>query len=405
MGEGDAATHEAPFDPGCLAALDDPHPTLADVRRQHPVLVLDSGFTVVTGHAEALEVLRSPAVRSGPIAAGYRDRLPPGPARDEMANRINFLDPPDHARVRSLVSKAFTPRRVAAVRPWVEATTTELIDELDGRDELDLLHELAHQVPSLVISELLGVPAEDRDRLTTLSDEVAPLLGLEVDPAALERALAAADEMHAYLDDLLDERRGAPRQDLLSDLLAAEEDGARLSDAELHSLVATLYSAGHRTTRDLFTNGMTVLLGQPDRYRAVVDGTWGVPETVDEVLRVETPTIFVARVAVEDLIVGGVDVPAGAIVLVYLAAANRDPHAYRDPDAFRPGRDGPGALSFAFGAHFCLGASLARSEAEVLLATVAARWPRLGLAEPDGPSWHLRGPFRGVDRLIVRPRG
>lgn len=404
MGE-DLITDEPPFDPTSLATPADPYPALAAVRARQPVLVADGGFTVVTGHAEALDVLRSPSVRSGPIAAGYRDRLPPGPARDEMANRINFLDPPDHPRVRSLVSKAFTPRRVAAVRPWVEQTTTGLVDQLDDRDEIDLLHELAHQVPSLVISELLGVPPEDRDRLTALSDEVAPLLGLEIDSATLGRALAAADELHAYLDDLLDERRRAPRDDLLSALLAAEEDGARLSDAELHSLVATLYSAGHRTTRDLFTNGMSALLTRPERYEAVVDGTWGVAETVEEVLRIETPTIFVARVAAEDLTVGGVDVPAGAIVLVYLAAANRDPAAYQDPDAFRPGRDGPGALSFAFGAHYCLGASLARSEAEVLLATVVARWPGLTLAEPGGPSWHLRGPFRGVDRLLVRPRG
>lgn len=405
MAEDHPSTDGAPFDPTSLTALADPYPALAEARRQQPVLVVDGGFTVVTGHAEALDVLRSPSVRSGPIAAGYRDRLPPGPARDEMANRINFLDPPDHPRVRSLVSKAFTPRRVAAVRPWVEQTTTHLIDELDGCEELDLLHELAHQVPSLVISELLGVPPEDRDRLTALSDEVAPLLGLEIDAGALERALAAADELHAYLDELIEARRREPRDDLLSALLAAEEGGARLSDAELHSLVATLYSAGHRTTRDLFTNGMSVLLGQPERYEAVVHGAWSVPETVEEVLRIETPTIFVARVAAEDLTVGGVDVPAGAIVLVYLAAANRDPAAYQDPDAFRPGRDGPGALSFAFGAHYCLGASLARSETEVLLATVAARWPGLALAEPGEPSWHLRGPFPGVDRLLVRPQG
>src|SRR5262249_28314861 len=155
----------------------------------------------------------------------------------------------DHQRVRGLVSKAFTPRRIADLVPWMTATAERLLDELGGLAQVDLLRRFAHQLPSLVISELLGVPIADRDRLTGWSDDVAPLLGLEVSPADRERAIVAAEEFHAYLGHLLDERRHRPGADLLSGLLAAEENGQRLDRAELLSLAATLYSAGHRTTR------------------------------------------------------------------------------------------------------------------------------------------------------------
>ena len=387
------------FDPGDLEQVDDPYPVLERVRDEAPVLPLDSGFVAVTGHAEALDALRHPGCGTAPIAARYLDGLPPGAARDEMSHRINFLDPPDHPRVRGLVSKAFTPRRVAALGPWMAETADRLLDDLVGGGEVDLLAAYAHQLPSLVISELLGVPAADRDALTGLSDATASLLGVRVADDARDAAIAAAEEMHAYLGALLDERRAAPGDDLLSALLAAEEDGERLERVELLSLAATLYSAGHRTTRDLFTNGLSVLLRDPARWAAVTTGDWAVPDVVGEFLRFETPTLFVARIPYEPIELGGVGIEPFAPLLVYLAAANRDPAAYEDPDAFRPGRGGPAPLSFAFGAHYCLGASLAKAEAEVLLGALAKRAPGLALA--GDLHWHQRGPFRGLDALPV----
>jgi cytochrome P450 len=318
-----------------------------------------------------------------------------------MSRRINFLDPPDHPRVRSLVSKAFTPRRIAELAPWIAATAEQLLDEIGDPGEIDLLRRFAHQLPSFVISELLGVPTGDRDRLTAWSDAVAPLLGLQVSADDRARAIAAAEDFHAYLSALLDERRHRPGADLLSALLAAEENGQRLERAELLSLAATLYSAGHRTTRDLFTNGMAALLAEPDRYRRVTEGTWTVAQVVEEFLRYETPTLFVARVPLEPVTIGGVEIDAWQPVLVLLSAANRDPAVFDDPDQFRPGRGGPLALSFAYGAHFCLGASLARAEAEIMLGAVARRWPALGLAPGRALRWHQRGPFRGLDELMV----
>ena len=402
MDRGDAAVDLTTSD---LVGADDPYPVLADLRAVAPVAVLADGFVAVTGYDAAMEVLRHPGCGSSPIALRYLDRLPEGAARNEMGHRINFLDPPDHPRVRGLVSSVFTPRRVAALRPWMEATAATLVDgvlEEAGDGAVDLLSRFAHQLPSLVISEMLGVPVADRDLLTGWSDAVAPLLGVEVSSADLVAAVDAAEAFHAYLGALLDRRREVPGDDLLSALLLAEEDGQRLQRVELLSLAATLYSAGHRTTRDLFTNGMSVLLEDPTRWEAVVHGDWDVPAVVAEFLRFETPTLYVARVPLEDVVIAGVEVAAWQPVLVYLAAANRDPAQFADPDRFRPGRDGPAPLSFAFGAHYCLGASLARSEAEVMLGTLARRAPGLSrTAEPL--RWHQRGPFRGLDALPVVP--
>lgn len=389
------------FDPNDLERISDPYPLFAQIRRSGAVQRLESGFWMVTGHAAALEALHHPACGSSPIAMRYLDGLPPGAARDEMSHRINFLDPPDHPRVRGIVSKAFTPRRTSMLRPWMEETAAHLLDGLEGERKVDLLHQYAHQLPSLVISELLGVPPADRDRLTGWSDAVAPLLGVRVAPEKRTAAIAAAEEFHAYLGELLDERTRHPGDDLLSALLAAEAEGEKLSRVELLSLAATLYSAGHRTTRDLFTNGMSVLLSEPNRYRHVVDGRWDVPAVVDEFLRYETPTLFVARVPLAPVTIGRIEIGPWEPILVFLSAANRDPAQYDDPDTFRPGRGGGTPISFAFGAHFCLGASLARSEAEVMLASIVSRWPNLELEAPNPLRWHQRGPFRGLDELIV----
>jgi cytochrome P450 len=227
------------------------------------------------------------------------------------------------------------------------------------------------------------------------------LLSLAITDAERSAAIDAAEQMHSYLEALIEERRVAPRDDLLSALMTATEDGATLSRPELLSLAATLYAAGHRTTRDLFTNGLFTLLGKPERYRAVVDGQWSTPDVVSEMLRYETPTIFVVRITSEKATIAGVTVPAGAPILIYLAAANRDPEAYEQPNEFRPGRDGPPSLSFAFGAHYCLGASLARMEAETMLNAVVVRWPNLSLAPDAAPQWQLSGPFRRLDALYV----
>lgn len=394
------------FGPGDLAKAPDPYALLASVRAQGRVL-RGPGSWVVLGHAEILAVLRSSAARSGFIAGIYRQSLPAGAARDEMGHRINFLDPPDHTRVRKLVAKAFTPRRVAALRPYVVALCRELLAPHDAAETLDLIPAFSHQVPSLVISELLGVPPGDRDLLTTLSDRVAALLGLAgLEAAKRDDAIAAAEEMHAYLRALVAQRRRDPQDDLLSALLAVEEDRERLSESELLSLAATLYSAGHRTTRDLFSNGLSVLLRERAQIEAVQRGALPPSAVVEEFLRFETPTHYIARMLAEPLAIGDVTIPAGEPITLLLAAGNRDPSAYEDADRFEPRRwlaepQPPAPLSFAFGPHFCLGASLARLEAETMLATLLAARPEIALVG-DALQWRHTGLFRGLRALPVR---
>ena len=395
---------DEPFDLSVLERVDDPYPVLADLRAAGPVRRTTDGFWAVTGHAEALDALRHPGCATSPIALRFLEGLPEGAARDEMVHRINFLDPPDHPRVRGLLSTAFTPRRVAELRPWVDSTAASLAAGLaEGDEPFDLVSQFAHQVPSLVISELLDVPVDDRDRLTVFSDRTAPLLALRTTPEQRAAAVDAAEEFHAYLGALLDRRVAEPGDDLLTALAQAEAEGERLTRPELLSLAATLYSAGHRTTRDLFANGVSLLLDDPARWQRVVDGTWSTPEVVGEFLRLETPTIYVVRVPLEPMVLGGVQVGAWEPLVVLLGAANRDPAVYEDPDEFLPGRAGPQPLSFAFGAHYCLGASLARSEAESMLGALVAAFPGLhDVAPPDERRrWHQRGPFRGLDQLLV----
>lgn len=410
MGSETEAFEVVGFEPADLHALDDPYPVFDELRARGAAVRTESGFLVVVGHAAVDGVFRDGRFRSGLIAERYRSVLPPGAARDELAHRINFLDPPDHPRVRGLISRAFTPGRVRDLRPWVEQQADELLDvaveEAGGETQsFDIRAAFAHQLPSLVISEMLGVPVADRDRLTDLTEMVTPLLGVQISDEERRRALAASEEFASYAADLVRARRATPGDDLLTAMLVTDDDGngdgERLSREELLSLIVTLYSAGHRTTRDLFTNGLHTLLARPDQYGALVADPPRVAGAVNEMLRYETPTLYVARVPMEDAEIGGVPVPAFTPTLLVLAAANRDPDRYPDPHRFDIGRDDGPPLSFAFGPHHCLGAALARMEAEVMLTAVTRRFPRLSVAEP--PRWWSSGPFRGLERLVVLP--
>lgn len=397
------------FSPGDLAGAEDPYALLAEVRASGAVL-RSPGSWIVTGHAQASAILRHPQARSGFIGELYRGLLPDGAARDEMSHRINFLDPPDHTRVRTLVSKAFTPRRSEALEPFVRDIARRILSGIEGQEKVDLIAAFAHQVPSLVISELLGVPATDRDVLTVLSDRVSALLRVgSLGEREMAAAVAGAEEMHAYLRRLFAERRAAPRDDLVSALLAAEDGGARLSEAEMLSLAATLYSAGHRTTRDLFSNGLATLLADPAAMRALRDATLPSSAVAEEFLRYETPTHYVARMLEVAVELDAVTIPAGEPIAIILAAANRDPAVYPEAGRFLPERwmsspAPPAPLSFAFGPHFCLGASLARMEVRVMLEAVVEVLPSMALCD-EPLRWHHTGLFRGLDALPVRPKG
>ena len=400
----------AGFQIGDLKSSQDPYAILEAARAKSGAVFDAGGSWFIFGHAEGTKILRNASTRSGFIADGFRRRLPAGAAQDEMAHRINFLDPPDHTRVRRLVGKAFTPRLTASLRPFVETIVRDLLAKFPEDEPVDFVHDFAHEVPSLVISELLGVPVSDRDRLTQLSDQVSRLLGTDNTEDEMSNAIVGAEEMHETLRALLAERRAQPKDDLLSALLAAEDERENLSETELLSLAATLYSAGHRTTRDLFSNGLTALLPRPDFIAAIQGGELPIAAVVEEFLRYETPTHMIGRMLTEPLEVGGHKIEPGQYIGVLLAAANRDPEAYDRPNDFDPWRwtrkpAPPAPLSFALGAHFCVGASLARLEVGVMLEILLQIFPKIRLHD-DALTWHHTGVFRGVDSLpvILGPR-
>ncbi len=395
------------FNLGDLATVDDPYAALRSVRAHGAVVRSDTNWLVLS-YEGANTVLTSGKGRSGFIGELYRSILPPGAANDEMGNRINFLDPPRHTAIRKIISKAFTPRRISTLRPFIHDLSRELLLPLAGDSPVDLIATFTHQLPTCVISELLGVPLDERDRLTALADRVSGLLGLGgLTPEIIADATSAAEDLHAYLKDLIEECRRAPRDDLLSALIVAEDDHQRLTEGELLSLVATLYSAGHRTTRDLFSNGLSALLSNETILAEVLEEKIPIDAVVEEFLRYETPTHYVARILAEPLEVAGVEIPAGEPVAIVLASANRDPEAYPDPDRFDPLRWTreplpPQPLSFAIGAHYCLGANLARLEAGVMLETLLETFPNIGLSEEPLRWWHS-GLFRGLETLPVIP--
>jgi len=251
------------------------------------------------------------------------------------------------------------------------------------------------------------VPIEYRDRLTKLSDHVSRLLGTGNDANELADAISAAEEIHETLRSLLDARRRTPEDDLLSALLGAEDEDDRLTESELLSLAATLYSAGHRTTRDLFSNGLAALLPNREILSSIQDHSLPIAAVVEEFLRYETPTHMIARMLAEPMELAGQKISPGEPIAVLLAAANRDPRTYADPDRFDPWRwttdpEPMASLSFALGAHFCLGASLARMEVGIMLEVLLDTFPDIRLAD-EPLHWHHTGVFRGLDALPVVP--
>ena len=329
----------------------------------------------VLGHPEASAVLSDPAVFSSDLSALR-------PAQDDLAlfQRGNFvnMDPPQHRKLRTLVSQAFTPRVVADLEPRIAELTTELLDRADER--FDLIDALAYPLPVIVIAELLGIPTSDQAVFRSWADV---LLSQEVDPAqavdeAGEQAVAAVAptmrEMNAYFLDHIRARRADPGTDLTSRLIQADVDVERLADEEIIGFVGLLLLAGHITTTATLGNSVVCFQDNPDAAAEVRADPTLLPAAIEEVLRLRTPFPRVGRLTKVDTEVGGVPVPAGQIVLPWLAAANRDERVFARPDRFDIHRRPNPHLTFGHGIHFCLGAPLARLEARVALRLLLQRY-------------------------------
>jgi cytochrome P450 len=408
-----AAGRPALADLAAPSVLPDPYPVLAGLREASPFAELDGALVVVGRHEDCSRVLRDPRASSDRSSSLL---MPPDPGPSPSTRSFLSLDPPDHTRLRALVSRAFTARVVARLEPRIRSLTDELLTAAaaagddDGADGgLEVVSRLAYPLPVRIISELLGVPLEDHARFAgwsaRLVHSLQPPLGLSAEEAAAQAdaTRTARSEFTHYFRDLIGRRRDQPGDDLLSMLISAEDNGLRLSEQELISTCILLLVAGHETTVSLISNAVLALLRHPEQLaqlRADPDLAAG---AVEETLRYDAPVQLTSRIARGGMEIGPVSPPDGAVVLLLLAAAGRDPAAYPDPDLFDIRRGG-GHLAFAAGPHFCLGAPLARLEAIVALQAFAARVddPELDTdALAYRPNLNLRGP----QRLVVRHSG
>jgi cytochrome P450 len=382
-----------------------PYPHYAALHAAGPVLPLTGAYAaVVHGYEAASRVLRDPDFRVLD-AERLATRMPAWhehPSLRVLMNSMMFINGEQHARLRRLITREFTARRVAALAETVTRQVDHLLDRIaehgaHGR-EVDFIKEFAYPLPSNVIGELLGVPAEDRAWFQPHVSAIGTVLDAGGD-SKFPAADKAAAELSAYFADLVRRRRQDPRDDLVTVLSAASEDGDALTREELMSALVLLFNAGFETTTHLLGNGLEVMLRHPDAARRLRERPELAASYVEEFLRLEAPAQLTTRWTAVDTEVDGVAVPAGSTVLVLLGAANRDPARFADPDAFRPERADNAHLTFSAGVHFCPGAMLTSTEAQIAFPRLLARFPRLALS--GEPTYRAQLTLRGHSRLPV----
>ncbi|MCB0998406.1 MAG: cytochrome P450 [Ilumatobacteraceae bacterium] len=399
-----------PFDPAFRA---DPYPFYDQLRELDPVHVSPMGFTVLTRYEDVARALRGAEFARDieahtpppvdPIRLRRRDNFQRRVEEGRASKSILNLDPPDHTRIRRLVTQAFTPSAIERLRPRVQQLVDDVLDRAAERGEIELVDELAFTVPFQVISDLLDMPMDMSDQVRDWSQALTASLEPTADDATLDASEEAAEGMSEYLRGVVAHRRQHLGDDLLSALLQVEEQGDRLSTAELLSFTLLLYVAGHETTVNLIGNGTLALLRHRDELRRWANDPTMDVQAIDELLRYDGPVQQTVRVPLQPVRFGDVEVPANSMVMTVLGAANHDPAVFDDPHALR--LDRPNArnhLAFAAGIHYCLGASLAKLEGSVAIGTLIRRFPDLELA--GEPHWRDRLTIRGVDRLPLSLR-
>lgn len=390
--------------------IEDPYPFYAELRRRDPVHRVERGdvrFFVLTRHADVVSVLRDPRMSAEKfpeklLAFAIAGDDPDFAALGRVVSSVMLVkDAPAHTRLRGLVAKAFTPRMVEGLRVRIERLVDALLDDVEAQGRLELIGDLAAPLPIIVIAELLGVPASDRGDFKRWSDDFVPFIDGSIRDQGLQRAAKAASAMSRYFDEFIEERRKEPRDDLMSALVAAEAQGDVLSRDELIATAILLLAAGHETTTNLIGNGVLALLHHRDELERLRANPALAKSAVEELLRFDAPVQLTSRLPSEDIEVAGQRLESGVEVNVVLGAANRDPAQFAEPDRLDIGRVDNRHLSFGFGAHFCLGAPLARLEAQVTFQRLTTRFPKLDL---DGgpPDWKPGIVLRGVKRLPLR---
>ena len=359
------------------------------------------GTWLVASHAGVAHVLRVPQT-SVDEALAFPDTDDTSPFWQLIGTSMLFRDPPDHARLRRLVARAFTPRTVEQLRPRVEELVDERLRALRPRRGADLLSELALPLPVAVICELLGVPEQERPRFLAWATQLAPRLDVDLfrDPHREQLADRAAAQLRAFLSELVEQPLRRDPNGLLSQLVALEDDGDRLTRDEVVSMAALLLVAGFETTTNLIGNGLVALLHAPDQLERVRDGDVEPARAVDELLRFAGPVQFAQRILTEPLELDAHQIPARTLVALLIGAANRDPLVFEDPDDLDVGRTPNPHLSFSAGIHHCLGHALARLEAEVAIPAILRALPELALA--GRLQWRPTFVLRGVTSLPLR---
>jgi cytochrome P450 len=335
------------------------------------------------------------------IAADSRERLKV--LLDGLGLWAVFNDPPDHSRRRALMAKAFTSRAVDGLAPMIEGLVDRLLDAAVERGRIDLIADFAYPLPATVIAAIVGVGAADIDRVKRWSDGLATFVGSAIAvPDRYDRAVEAMREFAAYVNDLVDDRRNAPKNDLISDLLAVEDRGARLTPDEIVQTCVLATFAGHETTTNLIGNGMLALLRNPDQLERLHSDLTRIETAVEEFMRYDGPAQAVTRIAREPIAMHGFEIARGDRIFIVLNAADRDPRQFSEPDRLDVSRADNRHVAFGHGAHFCLGAPLARLEGQVAFRRLLTRFRALEpIAEPE---WHENFVLRGVKRLDLRFR-
>jgi pimeloyl-[acyl-carrier protein] synthase len=370
------------------AFLANPYPLYHRLRSEAPVYWSERlSSWILTRYSDVVAALRDPGRLSnaGRMAA-LLDKLPETlRANLELLYQhysvgLIFSDPPDHTRLRALVTKAFTPAVVERMRPRIQTIVNELLDAVESRGTLDVVADFAYPLPATVICEMLGLPQSDRPQFRRWSDDIIGLLGAGADAERAERGQRSLRDLREYYRRLIGERRHHPGEDLISALIQAHEHGQRLGEAELLSTSVTLLTAGQETTTSLIANGLLALLRNPDQLHLLNSNPSLIAQAVEEFLRYDSPVQRQLRLAAEDFELDGHRIRKGQIVSPFLGAANRDPAQFPDPDQLNITRTDNRHTAFGYGIHFCVGAPLARLEAPIAFSTLLRRLPNLRLA-------------------------
>jgi cytochrome P450 len=382
----------------------DPLSYFARLRAEGPVVPVTmpdgSRSWLITRYEDVRAALADPRL----LKDWSRHMTPEGWEPDPVSGFLNVhllnLDPPDHTRVRKLVTKAFTPRRVAGLRPRIEAITASLLDAMAPAGEVDLIDAFAFPLPITVICELIGIPPADQEEFKSWSHVAVSSV------ATQEEMQSAALAMYQYFTKLVAVKRAAPADDLLSALVTARDEGDALGEHELLAMLFLLLVAGHETTTNLIASGTLALLTNPGQLSRLRDDPAVLPAAVEELLRFVNPVNHATeRFTIEPVEIGGVTIPAREWVLCAISSANHDPARFADPGRLDPGRETGGHLAFGHGIHFCLGAPLARLEGEIAFGALLARFPGLSLAVPVSElRWRPSSLIHGLESLPVRLR-